>query len=102
MQPSTFPLIPDPALSSRPSEVRRYRYLVIEQNMTSEELGTYVTYGMCVERDQEILALIHDLSPNLEDMQRLADLCTEHQLSPDHLADVIEDFLADPSLMLKE
>ena len=102
MQTPTFPLISEQAPSALSSSGRHYRYLVIKQHITSEELGTYVTYGIRVERDQETLALIHDLSTKFEDIQRLADLCTKHQLSFEHLSDVIEDFLADPSLTLKE
>lgn len=79
---------------------KTYHYHVTQETIHSNELGSYVTYGIRAECNGESLAFVSDVSLTLEQAQRLAELCTECQLSPIHLCDVIEDFLADPSVIL--
>ena len=74
-----------------------YRYVPIQQTMESEDVGTYSTFGIQVLRVEEtVIDLISDVSTDLKEVQRLADLCTERQLSPEHIRDVVDDFLNDP------
>ena len=42
------------------------------------------------------IAFVPDICTNTQQAQRLAQLCTQGQLEPIHLMDVIEDFVADP------
>ena len=76
-----------------------YSYFPIAQTLFSEELGEYVSYGIFATRDEQTIALVSDVSTELEAVKELAARCTEHQLSPEHLSDVIEDFLAEPPLL---
>ncbi len=56
------------------------------------------TYGIaCVEKEGERLEVISEVNNVTGDGEladRLVDLFNKHQLSPQHLADVIEDILA--------
>ena len=77
----------------------RYRYVPVQETLTTDELGTYVTYGLSVRAVEEEIAFISDVSTEFEEIQHLANVCTEKQLDPDHLSDVLEDFLAEGSLI---
>lgn len=72
----------------------RYRYVPVQQTIESEELGTYISYGISARTVEEEIFRISDVSTDFEKVRRLADLCTERELAPEHLGDVIEDFLA--------
>ena len=81
-------------------EERRFQYRPVPQTVFSEELGSYIeTYGICAQRLGVELLLISDVSTDLEKVQRLADILTANDLYPEHLLDVIEDFLADEDLL---
>lgn len=91
-------------LNSTPAEGKQtsYRYIPVQQTMESEELGRYSTFGIqAVLVEETPLKLISDVSPNLDEVQHLAELCTAQELDPIHLQDVVEDFLAktDPALV---
>lgn len=81
------------------SEVR-YRYVPVMETIENEEIGTYTSYGISVRTVEDEIAFVSDVSTELEAVQRLTDRCTEQRLSPEHLCDVIEDFLADEALTL--
>ena len=81
-------------------ENRRYQYRPVLQTVFSEELGSYIeTYGICAQRLGIELVLIPDVSTDLEKVKRLADILTANDLYPEHLYDVIEDFLADEDII---
>ena len=42
---------------------------------------------------------MRDVSTDYEEIQQLTELCTDKELDPDHINDVIEDFLADPEMV---
>ncbi len=73
-------------------------YILIESNYAVNGIR-YTTYGIALAEIMDgcamILESIPDLSPDKERIRQLAQLCTELHLSPLHLDDVIEDFLAD-------
>ena len=77
----------------------RYRYVPIQEILTSEELGTYVTYSISVRTVEEEIAFVQDVSTDLEEIQHLTSVCTEQELDPDHLEDVIQDFLTEGTLI---
>lgn len=78
----------------------RYEYLPVEERLTSEDGEDYVSYGISARDAEKEIAFISDVSTNAEEVARLAKLCTERKLSPEHLRDVIEDFLANESMVL--
>lgn len=73
-------------------------YILIESSYTVDGVG-YTTYGIALADISDgcavIIEAIPDLSPDRERVSRLAQLCTELHLSPLHLDDVVDDFLAE-------
>ncbi len=78
----------------------KYRYVPVQETLTSDELGTYVTYSLSVRTVEEEITFVSDVSTDYEEIKQLADLCTIKELDPIHLEDVIQDFLADPEAEL--
>lgn len=73
----------------------RYRYTPVQETLSSDELGTRISYGMRVEVMEEELTFVSDISGDYEEVRHLAELCTAKQLDPVHLPDVLEDFLVE-------
>ena len=81
----------------------RYRYLMIKDEF--EENGKKRTgYGIAAaeisavqaeENHTSVLASFADICPDSARMHRLIQMCNNLALEPIHLADVVEDFLAD-------
>lgn len=71
----------------------RYTYSAVQEILETEENEKYVSYGISVKAVDDEIAFVSDVSTELEEVQRLAELCTEQELAPEHLCDVIEDFL---------
>ena len=78
----------------------RYKYVPVQEALTSDTLGTYVTYSISVRTVEEEIAFVRDVSPDFEDARDFAEKCTENQLNPEHLDDLIEDFLVEPTLTI--
>ena len=74
------------------------QYILIESNYTVNGIK-YTTYGIALTDITDgcavIIEAIPDLSPDRERTNRLAGLCTELHLSPLHLSDVADNFLAE-------
>ena len=73
----------------------RYCYIPVQETLTSEELGTYTTFSLSVRTTEEEIAFVSDISTDFEEVRHLAELCTEKQLDPEQLPDVLEDFLVE-------
>ena len=82
-----------------PIQEVRYNYVPVQQTLTDEEIGTYVTYGLSVRTVAEEITFISDVSTDYDEITRLANVCTENQLDPEHLSDLLEDFLAEGCLV---
>lgn len=69
-------------------------YRPFKEILRSEDLGTYVTYGIrIVDSNRGEIGRVSDVSVN---ETFVADLCrrlTRYRLSPIHLADVLDDEL---------
>ena len=74
------------------------RYILITSSYTLGE-NEHTTYGIAladiVEDGANLIESVNDISDDRERVERLAELCTELELSPEHLGDVIDDFLAE-------
>ena len=72
-------------------------YLPVRENLQSEELGMYVSYGILALRKEgnawRRAAYLSDISTDREAVAALARSCTEGALSPEQLSEVVEDFL---------
>lgn len=77
------------------SEENSYQYISYETRVPFRQI---VTYGILVKErlhDKWItVAMVGAFSRNKEAVAQLARTCTELQLSPEHLLDVIHDFIA--------
>ena len=78
--------------------MKTHQYILIESSYIVNGIR-YNTYGIAHADVSDgcavILKAIPDLSPNKERVCRLAELCTKLCLSPMHLADIVDDFLAE-------
>lgn len=74
------------------------QYILIENNYTVNGVK-YTSYGIAIADVSDeypiIIESIPDISHDKERICRLAELCNQMQLSPLHLANVVEDFLAE-------
>lgn len=64
-------------------------YQAVPESGCHPDIGKYRTYGIQVIPQ----SFIHDVSTDGATVERMANLFTEHQLSPLHLFDVVEDML---------
>ena len=78
----------------------RYRYVPVRETLVTEDNDKYVTYGLSVRTVEDEIAFVSDVSTEFEEISKLADLCTEQELDPIHIGDVIEDLLAEGSVSL--
>lgn len=74
-----------------------FRYLTIEENLYSPDIGEYRSFGICAYQitraGLEKLFTISDVSVNVDIVSNLAKLCTEEQLEPIHLRNVTYDWI---------
>ena len=75
----------------------RYRYVSVREKKRSIDVGTYVCYGLRAYRREgnrwQEVAYISDVCADGATVRRLARTCTQGNLDPCHLFDVVEDFL---------
>lgn len=69
------------------------KYKSIRENLFSEEIGNYVSYGIELIDDGLIVRKISDISTDEKTVLHLVSLANELELSPIHIDDVIEDIL---------
>lgn len=78
--------------------MKEQQYILIKSSYSVNGIES-ATYGIALTDISDGYAAIIESMPNLsqdkEQVCRLAELCTELHLSPLHLADVVEDFLAE-------
>ncbi len=76
--------------------MRKYNYKVNESTITDELGNPHIVYGISlyIADANTPSRVINDIFPNIEQATALAKMCTEIQLSPVHLDDVIADLLA--------
>ena len=81
-----------------------FRYALISEQLFSSELGHYRSFGIRAFQKTECgwreVAFVSDVSTDRAAVEQLARRCTEGQLDPIHLLDVVEDNL--PAIRLYE
>ena len=74
-----------------------FRYALISEKLFSSELGRYRLFGIRAFQKTECewreVAFVSDVSTDRAAVEQLARRCTEGQLDPIHLLDVVEDAL---------
>ena len=83
---------------SKSQEPKLYLYEAVRQELRSDELGEYVTYGIRASSNEQQIAFVSDVSTDKQAVQHLAELCTSDQLDPIHLNDIVEDFLMEVTM----
>lgn len=69
-----------------------FRYVPIKESLYSDDLGSYISFGIKVFDDSNCAVVsVSDISVNETFVSELCNLCTLHQLNPIHLLDIIED-----------
>ena len=64
------------------------------QGIYTIDSNDHIGYGIAYKAHDKIIAF-EDISLNLEKLSTLVNLCNSLMLSPLHLSDVVNDFLAD-------
>lgn len=79
---------------------RQYTYVLSDSALRSEEFGVRTMYGISIIGDSETVS-IEDISDDFCFVSHLFDLIVEEELYPEHLHDVVEDFLSsyDPKVI---
>ena len=70
-----------------------YQYLVVEETLFHNDIGTYVSYGIIALTEDKEIVRISDISTNKTMVESMAKSYNDLQLNPIHLYDVIEDAL---------
>ena len=70
------------------------RYILIKSIYTLEDTE-HTIYGIALADGSDLIESVNGLSCDRQRVERLAELCTRLELSPEHLSDVIDDFLAE-------
>ena len=68
-------------------------YQLIGTYLFEEDVGWYHTYGIKVILPDGTSRTLSDISTDRERVQALVDACRAGALDPDHLTDVVENFL---------
>ena len=75
------------------------RYVPVMETLENEDLGRYVTYAISVQSADGEIRRVSDVSTDPDEIRELADICTEQDLDPDQILDIIEDFLGRENLI---
>lgn len=62
---------------------------------SDEETGVYGTYGIAVHENGRLIQLINDITTEEEKVSELVYLFNTERPEPEHIAQMIEDFLYD-------
>ena len=69
------------------------KYRSIREEMFSDEIGSYISYGIELTDGDNVVRKISDVSTDEETVSHLVLLSNELNLSPIHIDDVISDIL---------
>ncbi len=69
------------------------KYRSIREEMFSDEIGSYISYGIELADGDNVVRKISDVSTDEETVSHLVLLSNELNLSPIHIDDVISDIL---------
>ncbi|MBC8545352.1 hypothetical protein H8711_00180 [Clostridiaceae bacterium NSJ-31] len=76
-----------------------YHYLARKEQLVSPELGEYESFGIQAWSGnlvpERLLFFVSDISTEEATVVDLVQRCHRLQLSPDHISDILADFLVD-------
>ena len=70
-----------------------YSYHPVEETICHAEHGKFTTYGILVVCDGQILYTLSDVFADRVVVESICHMCTQEQVEPVHLNDVIYDML---------
>lgn len=71
-----------------------FRYIPFEEILCSDELGSYISFGIkAVDDLNNSIISVSDVSTNESVVADLCNCCTLYRLHPIHLLDIIDDFI---------
>ena len=70
----------------------KFTYVLAKNKINSEDFGTAVVYGISIIDKKKVTA-VEDISDDFRFVHYLFDLIVEEELYPEHLNDVVEDYL---------
>ena len=71
-----------------------YKFAVITEKVSCGN-DTYTSYGVKASKDEETLFIFSNITFEESIITKFVKLCNEHQISPIHFEDVLENFLTD-------
>ena len=75
-----------------------WEYHIIAERCIHPDIGVYRSYGIhafeIIGKLIRSIAQMHDITTIQAEAETLVQLCNRHQLSPTHLNDVVNDFIA--------
>ncbi len=89
----------DITIEANAAKTMKITYGLTEEHY-SLDADTRVAYGIAAYANADedgtatIVASVHDITDNKQALAELVSLCNRLELSPTHLHDVVEDFLA--------
>lgn len=75
-----------------------HRYTVCENEMTSEELGTYRSYGLAYQEEDGRQVKIADISLDRAQVEKLAQQWNELGLETIHVFDAIDNYFGEQAV----
>ena len=89
------------SIHSNLTAIPTWEYHIIAERCIHPDIGVYRSYGVhafeVIGKHIRPVAQIHDITSIQEKAETLVQLCNRHQLSPTHLNDVVNDFIAKTS-----
>ncbi|MCH5300968.1 MAG: hypothetical protein J1E56_06580 [Ruminococcus sp.] len=71
-----------------------YNFSVITEKIHFDN-HSYNSYGIKASKDGEVLLTFSHITFKEKTIIKFAELCNEHQISPVHFEDILENFLSD-------
>lgn len=70
-------------------------YKLLAQRKYDSSFGAYDTYGITISNGGKTVRVIEDISTEKANVTALISHCNHGALSPDHLDEIVENFLYD-------
>ena len=75
-----------------------WEYHILSERCSQKDIGTYLSFGIhafeVTDKHIRAVCCVHDVTTIQSQANDLAELCNRFQLSPIHLKDFIDDYLA--------
>ena len=69
------------------------KYKLIKETLFHPDIGTYTAYGIIAKKRCSVIRKISDITTNKKELRKMCRLCNRLRLAPEHIEDVVSDFL---------